>query len=72
MIIRPQRLPSGDVIANTSFLVPHLEETRARLLDMPFEDEIHTIAYDKHWDYYTTLHTSEIWGDIFAPKLMMC
>lgn len=71
MIIRPQMTSAGEVVANTSFLVPHFEETRARLLNMPFEEEIHTITYEEHWDYYTTLYISEIWGDILSPKLMV-
>jgi Xaa-Pro aminopeptidase len=71
MIIRPQTLPNGDITANTSFLVPHFEETRAKFLDMPFEDEIHTITYEEHWNYYTTLYTSNIWSDILSPKLMV-
>ncbi|KAF2128430.1 peptidase M24 [Dothidotthia symphoricarpi CBS 119687] len=71
MIIRPERLSDGSVVANTSFLVPSFEETRARLLDMPFEEEIHTITYEEHWNYYTTLYESEIWGDTLSPVLMV-
>ncbi|USP78705.1 hypothetical protein yc1106_05979 [Curvularia clavata] len=71
MVIRPQKLSTGEVVANTSFLVPHFEETRARLLNMPFEEDIHTIAYEEDWNYYTTLWLSEIWGDKISPKLMV-
>jgi Xaa-Pro aminopeptidase len=71
MIIRPQELADGHVVANTSFLVPRFEETRARLLHMPFEQDIHTITYEEHWDYYTTLYLSEIWGDTLSPKVMV-
>lgn len=71
MIIRPERLSDGNIVANTSFLVPHFEEMRARLLDMPFERDIHTIPYEEHWDYYTTLYLSEIWGDTLSPTLMV-
>ena len=71
MIIRPETSSNGDIVANTSFLVPHFEETRAQLLDMPFEGKIHTIIYEEHWDYYTTLYTSEIWGDNLSPILMV-
>lgn len=71
MIIRPQTLSSGKIIANTSFLVPHFEEARARLLDMPFEEDIHTITYEEHWNYYNTLYESGIWGDTLSPSLMV-
>lgn len=71
MIIRPEPLENGTIIANTSFLVASFEEGRARLLDMPFEEEINTITYEEHWDYYATLYTSEIWGDKLSPVLMV-
>lgn len=71
MIIRPQRLQNGQVIANTSFLVPHFEEMRARLLGMPFEEEIHAITYEEHDNYYTTLYVSDIWGEALSPKIMV-
>jgi hypothetical protein len=29
MIIQPEKVPNGEVVANTSFLVPHFEEQRA-------------------------------------------
>ncbi|KAF1938271.1 peptidase M24 [Clathrospora elynae] len=71
LVIRPETLSNGNIVANTSFLVPHFEETRARLLGMPFEDEIHTVTYEEHWNYYTTLYTSEIWGEVISPTLMV-
>lgn len=71
MVIRPQASSDGSVIANTSFLVPHFEETRARLLNMPFEGNIHTVTYEEHWNYYTTLYESEIWGEVLSPTLMV-
>jgi Xaa-Pro aminopeptidase len=71
MVIRPQTFNNGSVVANTSFLVPHFEETRARLLNMPFEEDIHTITYEEHENYYTTLYISEIWGDDLSPILMV-
>lgn len=71
MIIRPQTFSDGQIIANTSFFVPHFEETRARLLQMPFQEEIHAITYEEHWNYYTTLYESEIWGGTLSPVLMV-
>lgn len=71
MVIQPEKLSDGSIVANTSFLVPHFEETRARLLNMPFEEEIHTVTYEEHWNYYTTLYESEIWGETLSPTLMV-
>ncbi|KAI8941039.1 hypothetical protein NX059_002283 [Plenodomus lindquistii] len=71
MVIRPVKRSDGNVIANTSFLVPAFEETRARLLNMPFEKPIHTITYEEEWNYYTTLYLSEIWGDTLSPMVMV-
>lgn len=71
MVIRPAELPNGSVIANTSFLVPHFEEVRARLLNMPFPEEISTVTYEEHWNYYTTLWESPIWGETLSPTLMV-
>jgi Xaa-Pro aminopeptidase len=71
MVIRPEKAANGEIVANTSFLVPHFEEQRARLLDMPFTDGILTITYEEHDDYYATLYTSEIWRDILSPAIMV-
>ncbi|KAF1995108.1 peptidase M24 [Amniculicola lignicola CBS 123094] len=61
----------GSIVANTSFLVPHFEEIRARLLNMPFIKPISTMTYEEHWDPYTTLWESLIWGDKLSPVLMV-
>ncbi|KAF2854120.1 peptidase M24 [Plenodomus tracheiphilus IPT5] len=71
MVIRPVKLSNGKIVANTSFLVPNFEETRAKLLRMPFEEPIHTITYEEHWNYYVTLYLSEIWGNTLSPTLMV-
>lgn len=71
MVIRPAKLQDGSIVANTSFLVPHFEEVRARLLEMPFEEEISTVTYEEHWEPYTTLWESQIWGDTLSPVLMV-
>ncbi|CAI6299986.1 unnamed protein product [Periconia digitata] len=71
MVIRPQETPDGSIVANTTFLVPHFEEVRARLLNMPFVEEISTVTYEEHWNYYTTLWESLIWGEKLSPKLMV-
>lgn len=71
MVIRPQQLKDGSIVANTTFLVPHFEEVRARLLKMPFEGEINTVPWEEHWNPYTTLWESPIWGETLSPKLMV-
>lgn len=71
MVIRPEKLHDGSIIANTSFLVPHFEEVRARLLRMPFADDISTVIYEEHWNPYATLLKAPIWGDNSSPKLMV-
>lgn len=71
MVIRPSTLPNGSIAANTSFLVPHFEEERARLLKMPFQEPISTITYEEHWNYYTTLWETSIWGEKLSPVLMV-
>ncbi|KAH5148959.1 hypothetical protein HBH70_033560 [Parastagonospora nodorum] len=71
MVVRPEKSANGEIVANTSFLVPHFEEERARLLNMPFEEEIQTITYEEQDDYYATLYTAEIWGEILSPKVMV-
>jgi Xaa-Pro aminopeptidase len=71
MIVRPEISSGDEIIANTSFFVPHFEEGRARLLNMPFEEDISTIIYEEHWDYWATLYTSAIWDENLEPKIMV-
>ncbi|KAF1957402.1 peptidase M24 [Byssothecium circinans] len=71
MVIRPSITENGTITANTSFLVPHFEEDRARLLKMPFREPISTITYEEHWNYYTTLWEAPIWGEKLSPTLMV-
>ncbi|KAF2771074.1 Creatinase/aminopeptidase [Teratosphaeria nubilosa] len=59
MVVLPARSRDGrDVRAETWFLVPSFEAERARLLDMPFTDELSLIGYEEHWNPYQTLLTS--------------
>ncbi|KAF2638901.1 peptidase M24 [Massarina eburnea CBS 473.64] len=71
MILRPSIAEDGTVVANTSFLVPHFEEDRARLLKMPFQEPISTITYEEHWNYYTTLWEAPMWKETLSPNLMV-
>lgn len=71
LVIRPETLSDGSIVANTTFLVPNFEEARARLLGMPFEGEIDTITYEEHWNYYATLWLAPIWGETLIPTIMV-
>ncbi|KAI9831312.1 MAG: hypothetical protein M1819_005086 [Sarea resinae] len=77
MIVEPQEDSTGTITANTSFLVPAFEESRARLLQMPFTSPIQTIPWEEHWNPYTTLLDSGIFsspvGNISSspPKVMV-
>lgn len=55
MVVKPHLTDSGSVVANTTFLVPAFEAQRARLLQMPFLDEIDVVTYEEHWNPYSTL-----------------
>lgn len=61
MIIRPKlNQVTGRVTAKTSFLAPHFEEGRVRMLGMPFPgDEVLDITvWEEHWDPYETLRVT--------------
>jgi Xaa-Pro aminopeptidase len=59
MIIQPSLSPSnGEITARASFLVPHFEVERAKLLGMPFTDELNFIPWEEHWNPYSTLLSS--------------
>lgn len=84
MVIRPERISSSasddhetGFVANTTFLIPSFEAQRARLLDMPFEDDISFVTYEEHWNPYVTLLKSPIFAlddqetKRTAPKIMV-
>ncbi|CAO2649376.1 Nn.00g067610.m01.CDS01 [Neocucurbitaria sp. VM-36] len=71
MIIKPETLSDGTIVANTSFLIPQFEKIRAQMLGMPFEEALHIVTYEEHWNFYATLYRSEIWGDTLSPTLMV-
>jgi hypothetical protein len=61
MVVRPfYDQATGNVKANTTFLCPSFEAERARLLGMPFNDVIHIVPWEEHWNPYTTLQHSEV------------
>ncbi|KAF7865356.1 hypothetical protein EAF04_006333 [Stromatinia cepivora] len=66
------------VVAKTSFLAPHFEEGRVRMLGMPFEEDLSIITWEEHWNPYLTLwknwHTAtgtEDLGSNQIPKVMV-
>ncbi|KAF7935627.1 hypothetical protein BELL_0348g00040 [Botrytis elliptica] len=79
MIITPHYDTSlRRVVAKTSFLAPHFEEGRVRMLGMPFEGDLYIVTWEEHWDPYLTLlknwHTvvgKKYVGSAQAPKVMV-
>lgn len=76
MLVLPQTLPSGEVVAKTTFLAPHFEEGRVRMLGIPSrESELDIVIWEEHWDPYATLRESRVFADAWAagrtPRLMM-
>lgn len=55
MVITPERSDHGNVVAKTTFLAPHFEEGRIRMLGMPFEEDLSIIVWEEHWNPYQTL-----------------
>ncbi len=56
MVVRPLVNEStGVVTAKTSFLAPHFEERRVRMLGVPAEDELDILTWEEHWNPYETL-----------------
>ncbi|PQE17855.1 xaa-pro dipeptidase protein [Rutstroemia sp. NJR-2017a BBW] len=58
---------SGNVVAATTFLAPHFEEGRARILGMPFEEDLNVITWEEHWNPYETLLSN--WNQTSSGEL---
>lgn len=72
MIVVPVREPAtGKVEANTTFLCPSFEAERARLLGMPFAEEIQIVPWEEHWDPYETLKQSDVFLALDHPPRLM-
>ncbi|KAF7881769.1 uncharacterized protein EAF02_006457 [Botrytis sinoallii] len=79
MIIAPHYDTSlRRVVAKTSFLAPHFEEGRVRMLGMPFEEDLYIVTWEEHWDSFLTLlknwHTvvgKKDVGSAQVPKVMV-
>ncbi|KAK6001282.1 hypothetical protein QM012_002613 [Aureobasidium pullulans] len=64
MIVQPSvNTSTGEVKAKTSFLSPHFEEGRVRMLGIPSEGELDIIVWEEHWNPYRTLK-----GSLFPDK----
>jgi Xaa-Pro aminopeptidase len=58
MLVQPQfNKTTNDITAKTTFLSPHFEEGRVRMLGIPSDDELDIITWEEHWNPYRTLKT---------------
>lgn len=56
MIVQPSvNSSTGTVTAKTTFLSPHFEEGRVRMLGIPSDGELDIIVWEEHWNPYATL-----------------
>lgn len=70
MLITPRTDKDGQVTAKTTFLAPHFEEGRVRMLGIPSRDEeLDIIIWEEHWNPYDTLMNSTLFSKQ-RPKLM--
>ncbi|KAG9251415.1 peptidase M24, structural domain-containing protein [Emericellopsis atlantica] len=71
MLIMPQTSDEGEVTAKTAFLSPAFEAGRVRMLGIPSrEEELDIVAWEEHWNPYTTLRESHLFKDMEEPVLM--
>lgn len=65
MVIQSVRTTSGAVLAKTSFLAPHFEVARVRMLAIPTPRAapLDIVVWEEHWDPYVTLRKS----GLFVP-----
>ncbi|KAE8452040.1 hypothetical protein EG329_002205 [Mollisiaceae sp. DMI_Dod_QoI] len=61
MVVEPIAGVDGEIKARTRFLCPSFEVERARLLGMPFVNELEFVSWEEHWNPYKTL--LESWYD---------
>lgn len=72
MVVVPFReKTTGQIKANTTFLCPSFEAERARLLGMPFQDEIQIVPWEEHWNPYETLQQSDVFTGLDRPPRLM-
>ncbi|KAJ3480276.1 hypothetical protein NLG97_g8107 [Lecanicillium saksenae] len=67
MVIRPEEADDGSVTAKTSFLAPHFEVSRVRMLPIPrAEPELDVVVWEEHWNPYATLRRSRLFPAVAA------
>lgn len=75
MLVLPEAASSasGEVRARTSFLAPHFEAGRVRMLGIPSRGgaELEIIVYEEHEDPYATLRDSGLFGGGDGPVRLM-
>ena len=72
MVITPQTSASGEVTAKTTYLAPHFEEDRVRMLGIPSRDKrLDVVTWEEHWNPYDTLLKSKLFEDQENPKVMV-
>lgn len=55
MVVEPEVHASGKVTAKTTYLAPHFEEDRVRMLGIPSNAELEIVIWEEHWNPYETL-----------------
>jgi Xaa-Pro aminopeptidase len=71
MIVEPIIKPTtGEVEAKTSFLSPHFEEGRVRMLGIPSKNDLDIVIWEEHWNPYLTLR-DQMFGGKEGIKLMI-
>ncbi|EFX05237.1 proline dipeptidase [Grosmannia clavigera kw1407] len=74
MVVLPETDAAGVVSAKTTFLAPHFEEGRVRMLGIPSRDpELDIVVWEEHWNPYDTLLQSRLFSRLAGqtPKLMV-
>ena len=71
MLISPDS-SNGTTIGKTTFLSPHFEEGRVRMLGMPSRDDtLDIVIWEEHWDPYATLRSSPLFKSQDKPPVLM-
>jgi Xaa-Pro aminopeptidase len=55
MVIQPHVFKDGSVRAKTTYLAPHFEEDRVRMLGIPANEKLDIVVWEEHWNPYETL-----------------
>jgi hypothetical protein len=58
MVVQPFKNEITGKIHAQAFLAPSFEIERAKLLGMPFEEQLDLVSWEEHWNRYETLKKS--------------